>query len=55
MLQAWLVLWFRPRGVHVRTDPACRVRRLPRPGSRLDRASRGVSCSVCMGVRPWGS
>jgi hypothetical protein len=34
---------------HVRTDPACVQYRTPRPGSRLDRASRGYGCPACIG------
>jgi hypothetical protein len=32
---------------HLRTDPACMIYRAPRPGSLLDRVSRGFSCPVC--------
>lgn len=35
-------------GRHLMTDPACIHHRAPRPRSRLDRASRGVSCVPCM-------
>jgi hypothetical protein len=38
---------------HLRTDPLYTEYRAPRPGSRLDRASRGVSCSPCMLKRAW--
>jgi hypothetical protein len=37
--------------VHQRTDPACVMYAPSRPGSRLDRASRGVQCPRC--VPPW--
>lgn len=45
---------------HLTTDPACVNYRAPRPGSRLDRASRGHSCGRCMadaafGVVPWAA
>lgn len=33
---------------HLRTDPACAHHKPPRPGSRLDRASRGLECEPCM-------
>lgn len=41
-------LWWFSDDHHLTTDPACTQHRAPRPGSRLDRASRGVSCGVCM-------
>jgi hypothetical protein len=49
MIRDWYTLWlmYHSRRMHVRTDPACRLHRPPRHGSRLDRASRGVSCHVC--------
>jgi hypothetical protein len=49
MMNDWHALWLVHRGhpVHVRTDPACVIYRAPRPGSRLDRVSRGVSCPRC--------
>jgi hypothetical protein len=45
--------------LHLVTDPACEKHRSPRDGSRLDRASRGVSCTPCMvrgafGYSEWG-
>lgn len=51
MLRDWHALSLARRGhrVHVMTDPACALYRPPRPGSRLDRASRGVSCPRCIG------
>jgi len=39
---------------HLTTDPACAHYRAPRPGSRLDRSSRGHSCTRCLGDRAWG-
>ena len=39
---------------HLTTDPACIEYRAPRPGSRLDRASRGVSCVPCMVTAAFG-
>lgn len=36
---------------HLTTDPACTYYRAPRPGSHLDRISRGVSCVRCMAHR----
>ena len=36
---------------HLTTDPACEHHRPPRPGSWLDRVSRGVSCTPCMARR----
>lgn len=39
---------------HLTTDPACAEYRPPRPGSRLDRHSRGVSCTPCMVARAYG-
>ncbi|KNY07907.1 hypothetical protein AKH00_06730 [Microbacterium sp. GCS4] len=39
---------------HLTTDPACREFTPPRPGSRLDRASRGHSCTLCMVGRAFG-
>jgi len=38
---------------HLTTDPACEHHVAPRPGSRLDRASRGQSCTPCMVKRAW--
>ena len=35
---------------HLRTDPACAEYVAPRQGSRLDRASRGYSCTACMRI-----
>jgi len=37
----------RGHAVHQRTDPACVIYRAPKPGSRLDRASRGFACPRC--------
>lgn len=53
MLRDWHALRLIRRGgrVHLFTDPACRFHHAPRPGSRLDRASRGVSCPICMETR----
>lgn len=39
---------------HLHTDPACVKYRAPRPGSRLDRISRGTACTPCMADRAWG-
>ena len=39
---------------HLRTDPACVEHVAPRAGSRLDRRSRGVSCTRCMALRAFG-
>lgn len=39
---------------HLRTDPACAQFRAPRPGSRLDRRSRGEACTRCMARRAFG-
>lgn len=33
---------------HLTTDPECRNHHPPVPGSRLDRASRGLECQLCM-------
>lgn len=48
-LRDWQTLWLlrRAHARHVRTDPACIEYREPKPKSRLDRASRGVSCWQC--------
>lgn len=35
---------------HLRTDPACVHYAAPKLGSRLDAASRGLSCRQCMPV-----
>lgn len=45
----WHALSLARRGhpVHVRTDPLCVIHRAPKPGSRLDAASRGVYCPRC--------
>lgn len=40
--------------LHLRTDPACIEYRPTRERSRLDRVSRGVSCTRCMARRAWG-
>ena len=50
MIRDWHALWLirRGYGVHLFTDPACRFHHAPRPGSQLDRASRGTSCPACM-------
>lgn len=37
----------RGHAVHQRTDPACVIYRAPKPGSRLDRVSRGFACPRC--------
>lgn len=39
---------------HLTTDPACAEHRAPRPGSWLDRASRGLECEPCMVRRAVG-
>lgn len=39
---------------HLTTDPACIEYRAIEPGSRLDRASRGLSCGRCMADRAFG-
>jgi len=48
-LEQWHRLSLVRRGhrVHATTDPTCRWYRAPRRGSRLDRASRGVTCPAC--------
>jgi hypothetical protein len=51
-LRDWQTLWLLRRAHarhvrHVRTDPACIEYREPKPKSRLDHASRGVSCWQC--------
>lgn len=57
MMMAWLILTARGIAswvegltdeVHLRTDPACRLHRPPRPGSRLADASHGEGCMPCM-------
>lgn len=56
-MKAWLIVaywWLRgPLDAisyrnHLTTDPACAHYRAPRPGSWLDRASRGLECEPCM-------
>lgn len=49
MIRDWHALRLVRRGhrVHLTTDPACVLYTPPRPGSRLDRLSRGVSCPRC--------
>lgn len=55
-VQAWLIVasWWaqgaldRIQHRHLTTDPACVDYRAARPGSRLDRASRGLECEPCM-------
>jgi hypothetical protein len=47
-------LLYRANGHHLATDPACVHYAAPRPGSRLDRASRGHSCGRCMADRAFG-
>jgi hypothetical protein len=37
--------------LHLTTDPACEQYRPVRLGSRLHRASRGESCTLCMSRR----
>lgn len=63
-MRAWLILcahalasWVDSFGDdrHLTTDPACQHHRAPRPGSSLDRASRGVSCVPCMRAAAWGA
>jgi hypothetical protein len=49
---AWL--WDKATDRHLTTDPACARYMPPRPGSRLDRWSRGHSCTPCMQVAAWG-
>lgn len=39
---------------HLRTDPTCVEYRAVPPMTRLDRASRGVSCTRCLADRAWG-
>lgn len=48
-MRRWFRLWqSRNRHfVHLDTDPACREYRPTRPGSRLDRVSRGIPCLLC--------
>jgi hypothetical protein len=46
----WITLWLVRHGVdvHQTMDPACAYRDYrPKPGSRLDRASRGIQCPRC--------
>lgn len=43
-----LIWWLSSQDWHLRTDPACAEYKTPRAGSRLDRASRGYSCTPCM-------
>lgn len=52
-LRDWHALSLTRRGhsVHVRTDPACIIHHPPRPGSLLDRVSRGVECARCAVLR----
>lgn len=55
-VHAWVIAlsWWaqesldRPRRKHLVTDPACEQHQPPRPGSWLDRASRGLECEPCM-------
>lgn len=44
----------RIRRGHLTTDPACVQHRAPRPGSWLDRTSRGLECEPCMIRRALG-
>lgn len=50
-LRDWHSFFLIRRGykVHQRADPACVIHRPPRPGSRLDRVSRGLACPRCVG------
>lgn len=52
-LRDWHALSLARRGrlVHVRTDPACIIHTAARPGSMLDRVSRGVECRRCAVLR----
>ncbi|MFD6699705.1 MULTISPECIES: hypothetical protein [unclassified Microbacterium] len=60
--RAWLIVaaWWiqgafdRIKRMHLVTDPRCVKHRPPRPGSVLDRASRGLECEPCMVRRAFG-
>lgn len=39
---------------HLTTDPVCIRYRAPKPGSRLERTSRGHSCGRCLVARAFG-
>lgn len=62
-MTVWLIVlsWWaqdlldRPRRKHLTTDPSCVEHRAPRPGSWLDRASRGLECEPCMIRRAFAS
>lgn len=55
-MMRWLILasWWaqgvfdKVRRHHLTTDPACANHTPPRPGSLLDRFSRGLECEPCM-------
>lgn len=46
--------WASDRMGHLTTDPACANHRPARVRSRLDLASRGLSCGECMARRAFG-
>ena len=52
-LWQWAVILVRPlnRGFHVTTDPMCKRYRPLKPGSRMERRSRGVHCQPCKDKR----
>jgi hypothetical protein len=41
-------------GRHLVTDPHCKFYRPPRPGSRVDRWSRGLMCEPCLARAAFG-
>lgn len=56
-MTAWLVLWIEnlaswlygfTHDFHLTTDPACNRYRRPKPGGRLERASRDRTCTPCL-------
>jgi hypothetical protein len=49
MIRDWHALSLIKRGrlVHIATDPRCMFYVAARPGSPLDRWTRGVSCPLC--------
>ena len=55
MIRDWHAISLVRRGhiVHMFTDPACRFHHAPRPGSRLDQYSRGISCPACIRISPY--
>ena len=61
-MRAWMIVatWWAQGALdvikrrHLTTDPACMDYRAPRPGSWLDRASRGLECEPCMVRRAFG-